>query len=90
MVVVPVLNWVPIDGISEVTEGQQMNTSNTAARRSLTFNPVLSSQAGHYICRAEIIIPQAGINLNNNAQQTISILSKPIWIMIIAIILVSA
>ena len=77
VVVVPVLNWVSIDGISGITEGQQIEPSNTTARRSLTFNPVRSSHAGQYTCRAQIIIPQADINLTSNAQQTVSVQSKP-------------
>ena len=77
VVVVPVLNWVSVDGITGVTEGQQIDTSNTAARRSLTFNPVRFSHTGYYTCRARIVIPQAGINLNSNAQQNVSVQSKP-------------
>ena len=72
------LNWVSIiDSISGVTEGQQIDTSNTTARRSLMFNPVRSSQAGQYTCRAQIVIPQADVNLTSNAQQIVSVQSKP-------------
>ena len=74
----PIFNWVSVDGISGVTEGQQIDTSNTAARRLLTFNPVRSSHTGYYTCQARIVIPQAGINLNNTAQQNVSFQSKPI------------
>ena len=71
------LNWVSIDSISGVTEGQQVDTSNTTARRLLMFNPVRSSHAGQYTCQAQIVIPQADVNLTSNAQQIVSVQSKP-------------
>ena len=77
VVVVLVLNWDSVGARSGVLEGQQMDTSNMAARRSLTFNPIRSSHAGQYTCRARIVIPLAGINLNSNAQMNISVQSKP-------------
>ena len=76
VLVVPVLNWDFVGARSGVLEGQQMDTSNTAARRSLIFNPVRSSHAGQYSCRARIVIPQAGINLNSSAKQNISVRGK--------------
>ena len=76
VVVVPVLNWDSVGARSGVLEGQQMNTSNTVARRPLAFNPVRSSHAGQYSCRARIVIPQAGINLNSSAEQNVSVQSK--------------
>ena len=75
------LNWVSIDSISGVTEGQQVDASSTTARRPLTFNPVRSSHAGQYTCRAHIAIHQAESNVHlvkfNTAQQTVSVQSKP-------------
>ena len=71
------LNWVFIDSISGVTEGHQIDASSTTARRSLTFNPVRSSHAGQYTCRAQIVIPQADVSLTSNAQQIVSVQSKP-------------
>ena len=76
VVVVPVLNWESVGARSGVLEGQQMDTSNTAARRSLTFNPVRSSHAGQYTCRARTVIPQASINLNSSAEQNVSVRGK--------------
>ena len=77
VVVIPVLNWNSIGAMSGVLEGQQMDTSNTAARRSLTFNPIRSSHADQYTCRARIVIPQAGINLNSSVEQNVSVWGKP-------------
>ena len=76
VVVAPVLNWISVDGVSGVTQGQQVDTSNTAARRSLTFNPVRSSHADSYTYRAQIVIPQTGINLINATEQNVSVRGK--------------
>ena len=75
MVVVPLLKWISIDGTSGVTEGSQRNAI-TEANRSLTFDPIQTSHGGSYTCLAQLIIPQAGIdNLNNSAQQNVTVQS---------------
>ena len=72
----PILEWiqVSIDVGADIALNEQIN-GTVSANRSLTFNPLKTSNGGHYTCQARINIPLVGI-MNRSNTSTVDIRVK--------------
>lgn len=67
----PVLTWSG-PGVDQTS----IRLSREALNLSLSFSPLLTSQAGIYVCTARLVIPEAGINVMATQEITVYAQSK--------------
>ena len=67
----PVLTWSG-PGVDQTSA----QLSREALNLSLSFSPLLTSQAGIYVCTARLAIPEAGINVMATQEITVYARSK--------------
>ena len=68
LAVIPTLEWLdPMSEILATTDGTHLNT---------TLNPVKTSDAGQYICKATVVIESIGVRVENQSVTNITVQSK--------------
>ena len=78
LTVQPMLEWLSIDGMNDVSQSEQITSGSTVSNRILTFAPLHTTHGGIYTCQATIsIISRVNITEKSSSiDQSIIVQSK--------------
>ena len=57
----PMLEWLSIDAVNDVTQSEQINSGSTVSNRILTFAPLHTTHGGIYTCQAHLVYQEVNI-----------------------------